>query len=116
LTPTSSGYVVKGFSTYTIPLPEQLKADTVNALLHELIEPATEEAALLEACDLRYQAADDWDGPGEVVEVVLSAPPPVYERLRDNKLYGNIMSVMTTMVCEDIGSDRLERKPVEPVA
>ena len=114
LTLTSSGCVVKGISNYLIPLPEQLKADTVNALLHELIEPAIEEARLLNACDFRYQVADDWDGPGQVVEVVLSAPPPIYERLQDKKLYATIISVMTTMVCENIGSDRLECEPVDP--
>ena len=76
------------------------------------MEPATEEADLLNACDLSYQAVDDWDGPGQIVQVVLVAPQNVYERLQGHKkLYGNIISVMTTMVCEKIGSDALKRQP-----
>ncbi len=112
LTLAEHGYRVTGFTTYTLPLPARLRADTVSALLNELIEPATAEADLLGRCDLSYRAVDDWDGPGQTVAVVLSAPAGVYERLQDKRLYGNIMSVMSTMVCESIGGDVLERKPV----
>ena len=108
---TSTGCVVTGRSTYIVPLPEELKTATIHALLHELIEPANVEADLLGQCELRYQAVDDWDGPGQVVGGVFSAPAPAYELLKDLKIYGNIMSVMTTMICENIGSDHLECKP-----
>ena len=105
-TPTEC--IVRGRSTYNLPLPTRLKSDTVNALLKEMIQPLTEEATLLASCELSYQAVDDWDGPGQIVAVVLLAPKEIYERLQNKKIYGNIISVMTTMVCENIGGDILQ--------
>ena len=109
LTATADGYLVEwGDHQFTLPAPDRLKTDTIHTLLNRLKIPATEEASLLGDCTLIFRLVPDWDGPGEIVEVVIVAPKATYERLQNKPIYASIISIMTTMVCDHIGSDCLE--------
>jgi hypothetical protein len=109
MTPSAGGFLVETAACqFTLPATDELKAQTIHTLLNRLKEPATVEAGLLETCTLSYRLVPDWDGPGEIVGIVITAPRPAYERLQDKRLYASIISVMSTMVCERIGSDCLE--------
>jgi hypothetical protein len=106
MTPSDDGYRVKlGEHEFTIPTPDRLKSQTIDMLRNRLTVPFKQEAELLESCNFGYRLVRDWDGPFEIIEVVIKAPRPIYERLQDKRLYANIISVMSTMVCENIGSD-----------
>jgi hypothetical protein len=109
MTRSDDCYRVKtGEHVFTIPTPDLLKSQTIDTLRNKMTVPFKQEAELLEACDFAYRLVRDWDGPFEIVEVVITAPRSIYERLQDKRLYANILSVMSTMVCEKIGSDCLE--------
>jgi hypothetical protein len=109
MTPTDDGYRVKiGEHEFSIPAPDRLKSQTIDMLRNRMTVPFKQEAELLESCNFGYRLVRDWDGPFEIIEVVITAPLPIYERLQDKRLYANIISVMSTMVCEKIGSDCLE--------
>lgn len=97
-----------GDAEIPLPTPENLREEAAEFCREN---GESEAAEALTHCDLSYAVADG-GGIEQLIEVVIAAPDAVFDTLQDHghPVTQGIMGALV-MVCPDLGSDRVVRKP-----
>ena len=104
------GYVaVSGEIEVELPETERLKQKAIEWLLEMYRPPEEKAVSLLRDCDLSYRVVKGKDIVEQLIEIVIAAPPGVYEALQQQETQDTIMSVFME-VCPDLESGRVVLK------
>jgi len=97
-----------GDAEIPLPTPEDLRREAAEFCRKN---GEMEAADALTLCDLSYDVADG-GGIEQLIEVVIAASDAIYDTFQDHghPVTQGVMGALI-MVCPDLGSDRVVRKP-----